>query len=349
MSTRRTHRHALALLLLVPVAACVDAAPLMPAPEDAASVAVPALQCAVDVRAETMSCAAPDGAQARNALAANRLLGGQDVYIKLANSGGSYDAGAQTFQINVTVQNLLEAPLGTTDGVTASGVRVFFGSGPIGTGGTVTVQNPTGTAFFTEADQPYFEYPQILEPFEISAALPWRFNVPTATTRFTFLVYVSAAQQDETQPLLANTWLGASTAWTSTANWSYGVVPDAASTAAVPPDSLTAGAFDPVLSADAQLTDLRVGGGSTVNLGGNTLTAWGNVDVTGTISNGTLWMRGSGAVLRGAIPWLTVDGTVSAQGATVVTGAVKVVGGEAGGGTLILNNYTPLTVINPTP
>jgi hypothetical protein len=346
----RLSRHRLAAFLLLSAAACTDGAPLMPTPEQSATVAVPALQCVVEVQAGTMSCTPPPPAQARSAIAANRLLGGQDVNIKLASSGASYDAGSQTFQVNVTVQNLLQAPLGTVDGVTVSGVRVFFGTGPIGTGGEVTVQNPTGTAFFTEGEQPYFEYPQILDPYEISTTLTWRFNMTASVTLFTFIVYVSAPQADETQALLGPVWRGtASTAWTDAANWSGGVVPDSASTVAVPPDSLTTGSYDPVLSANAQLTNLRVGGGSTFNLGGNTLTAWGNVDVTGTISNGTVWMRGAGTVLRGTIPWLTVDGTVSAQGTTTVTGALKVMGGEAGGGTLILTNYTPLTVINPSP
>lgn len=344
----RSSRQVMAGLLLFSAAACTDRAPLMPEPRQPLGVPIPAMQCVVEVQAETLSCTNPDPVRTQYAVAANRMVGGQDVYVKLSNSGVRYNAGAGTFEIDVTVQNLLQDALGTSDGTTVSGVRVFFYSGPTGDGGTVTVQNPTGVAFFTEADQPYFQYDQILQPYEISDAKTWRFTMPAGVARFTFVVFVSAPQADETQSLLGSVWRGtASTAWTDAANWLNGLVPDSASTAAVPPDSLTAGTFDPVLSANAQLTDLRVGGGSTFNLGGYTLSAWGNVDVTGTISNGTVWMRGRGTVLRGAIPWLTVNGTVSTQGATTVTGAVKIVGG-AGGGSLVLTNYTPLTIVNPS-
>jgi hypothetical protein len=309
------------------------------------------MQCTVDVRGAALSCTAPDPVLTRQAVVANRLLGGQDVYIRLTNVGGSYDAGAELFEINVTVQNLLADPLGTSDGTTVNGVRIFFPEPPYVTAGTgeVTLQNDS-TGFITGPEQSYFVYNEILDPYEISDPRPWRFNVPTTVTRFGFTVYFTAPQADESQPLLDRVWDGStSTDWADGSNWAGGAAPDSGSTAVVPADSLLpVSAQMPVLGANAALAHLRVGHAGTLGLGGNTLTAWGNVDVLGTISNGTLWMRGSGAVLRGAIPWLTIDGSVSVQGATVVTGAVKVMGGEAGGGTLIVNNYNPLTIVNPS-
>ncbi|HLM67431.1 MAG TPA: hypothetical protein VK358_07890, partial [Longimicrobium sp.] len=109
-------------------AACVDGTPLSPTIQDAPVVAIPAMQCLVDVEREQVTCTPPDPAQSQLAIAANRMIGGQDVYVRLSNSGNSYDAGAEIFQTDVTVQNLLQAPLGTSDGTTVDGVKLFFSS-----------------------------------------------------------------------------------------------------------------------------------------------------------------------------------------------------------------------------
>jgi hypothetical protein len=332
-------------------AACVDGgSPLMPSPENPAAVAIPVLECTVDVtREEMMSCVAPETAQSRLAVAANRMIGGQDVYVRLSNSGNSYSGGV--FSTSVTVQNLLAAPLGTVDGTTAHGIRVFFTDGPTSVGaGDVSVANATGNGFFTQADQPYFLFPQVLQPYEISAAQTWQFS--TTTGKFTFKVAVSAPQTpaDELLPLLDRLWLGtASTAWTLASNWQSGLVPDSASTVSVPAAASMSGSFMPVLADSVQLQHLRVGSGSTLGLGGFRLTAWGNVDAVGSIGTGTVWMRGSGTLLRGTVPTLRITGSVAAQGTTTATGPVQVTGGGANGGALTLSNTAPLTIINPTP
>jgi hypothetical protein len=332
-------------LFLLPVlaTACVDGSPTMPAPQGSPAVAMPAMQCDVNVQAETVHCTVPNDRQARNAISANRIFGGQDEYVKLASTGASYDSGTEIFTVNVTVQNLLQAALGTTDGSTVNGVKIFFSQGPIAyPSGVVTVANATGSDFFTDTDQPYFLYPQILQPYEISASQPWEFNVPNGVAGFTFVVYVSAPQADEMMPMLGHVWLGStSTDWFTGSNWNEGVAPDSASAVAVPPDSLVTGTFMPALTADAELTHLRVGGGSTLDLGGFALTAWGNVDAPGTISGGTLHVAGTGALLRGTLPSLVVTGSAELQGAARTSAAVSISGGS------LSVSGSPLTISIP--
>jgi hypothetical protein len=303
--------------------------PTLPGVEKAPVVAIPAMQCQVDVAAGAMACSTVDTEQARLAMAANRIFGGQDTNIRLSNTGGSYDTDTGVFEINVTVQNLTQAALGT-DGVESSGVDIFFADEPVAyPSGTVTLMN-AGTGFFSDANQSYFHYPEVLEPYEISAPRSWQFNVPNGVTRFTFVVYVSAEQVDEQAPLVDKVWTGArSSAWTEGLNWADGVAPNAGSTVNIPADSLLADtASMPVLSSDTALANLRVSGTSTFDLSGYTLTAWGNVDSPGTIFNGTLWLRGVNPLLRGNVPAVVVSGGARLQGATTASAPVSISDGS---------------------
>lgn len=319
----------LGVLLLLAVAACTDS-PSLPAPSVAGMPVAPTLDCVADVALLSVDCAPSAGPRQAFAAAASRLVGNQDVNVRLANSGNAFDAGTSIFSTRVTVQNLTRQALGTSDGSTATGVRVFFFDGPhaVGGMGEVTVFNPTGYAYITAANQPYYEYQEILQPYEISPALTWQFELPPGVSRFTFQVYVQADQPDESLAFAGNQWTGAANrTWSDALNWSEGV-PDSASTAAVPSASLLAGDSMPLLTADARLTHLRVGTGSTLDLAGYTLTLFGNVDVPGSITGGSLWMRGAGVLLKGGVPSVTVTGSASLQGAVTASGAVSVAGGS---------------------
>jgi Bacterial Ig-like domain (group 2) len=180
-----------AVLLASVVTACTDRNPVTgdvptePAPGPLTS----RLECRADVTRRTVECAAaaPSGPRA------NLFVGSQDVYVKLRTTGVAFAAGV--LSADVTLQNLLSQPMGTSDGTTPApdGIRVFFASGPTTTGGSgaVTVQNPDGTGVFTAAGQPYYQYPGVLGPGETSAAKSWRFQADPGVSTFSFTLYVS--------------------------------------------------------------------------------------------------------------------------------------------------------------
>jgi hypothetical protein len=341
VSLHRGPRRGLLLLLPVLAAACTDGNPMSPVVEPTPLEAA-ALQCVVDVQSAGMSCTVQDPT-AGQGVSVDRMVGNQDVYMKLTNVGGSYDLGTEIFEINVTVQNLMQQAIGTSDGSTVEGFKVFFFDGPsVMTGtGDVTLVN-ADSAFILAPNQKYFFYNQILQPNEISSSQPWQFSVPGTVGRFSFMVYVMAPQVDEMMDELDRVWDGStSTDWTDGTNWVDGVAPDSASAVAVPADSLFAGNM-PALTADAQLTHLRVGFASTLTLNGNTLTAWGNVDAVGSITGGTLWVRGADALLKGNLPSVRVSGAASLQGATKASGAVSV-----SDGSLVVNGSSPLSISIP--
>jgi hypothetical protein len=173
--------------------ACTDAtnpaAPAARAPGEPS--ALMALTCTASTQALTVRCGLPETGGIHSV-----VIGGQHQYVTLASSG--VQVVADTLSFNATVQNLIPQPLGTTNGTTADpgGVRVFFSSGPASTsGGTVTVANPDGTATFTAAEQPYFQYAGLLAQDSVSAAKRWKLRFSPEVTSFTFTVYVSAAVQ----------------------------------------------------------------------------------------------------------------------------------------------------------
>lgn len=181
------------------LAACADGILVDRAPASAPPPnALAAYDCVVDVRTG-MACrsAAPSAGDARGV-----IIGGQNTYLRLTSSNGAYDAGIEIFQVDVTVQNLLNEAIGTPDGTLPDpeGIQVFFASGPTVTGGSgsVSVANADGTGFFLAADQPYFAYPEVLAKDQVSAAKTWQFSVPGTVTSFAFRVYV----ETEVQPLL---------------------------------------------------------------------------------------------------------------------------------------------------
>ena len=159
------------------------------------------LSCTVDVGARTMSCTAPPSLspQGGRGITVDLVLGGQGTYVALRSSNVSYNAGTSIFQAAVTVQNLTALPLGTADGSTVTGVKVFFYSGPdvVSGSGTVTVANASGTGTFTGTNQPYFLYNQILTAGQTSSSKTWQWVVPSTVQRFAFQVLVDAAVMSE--------------------------------------------------------------------------------------------------------------------------------------------------------
>lgn len=316
----------LGVVLAALLAACTDnpmAPPAPPAPGQVLS----ALVCTVNVQSEDMSCVAQALGSEAGANLETRVVGGQDLYVKLRSSGTSYD-GVSLFQTNVTVQNLLGSQIGTNDGLTPDSVNVFFASGPTVTGGTgnAEVANEDGTGTFTIAGQEFFYYPGILDPYEISASKNWQFTVDNTVTSFVFTVFVSANVVDSSDPLFDAQWQGdESTDWQAGGNWRSGFVPGSTNAVNIAADSLLAGSM-PVLTANAQAKHLRVGFGTTLGLGGFGLEVGGNLDAPGTISGGTTTLSGAAGLASGAVDALAVTGSYALQGATTATGAVSITG-----------------------
>lgn len=175
---------AAAALLLLSFSACAErvTAPAEPPPD-----AVAALECRVDVASALFACESP----APSASAGLRLaiLGGQDRNVRLSSSGAGYDSASGVFGVDVTVQNLTAQAMGGE-----GGVQVFFSSLATATSGSgvVEVRNADGGGVFTSADQPFFHYPERLEPGATSAPRRWEWTMPATVHGFSFTVYVSA-------------------------------------------------------------------------------------------------------------------------------------------------------------
>ncbi len=342
---RTSHRLRLrsrAALLLLPLlaVACTDSNPVAPAlaPSTPAE-ALAALRCTVDAPSATMSCTSLDGAPG-SAASFSRIVGGQNRHVKLANSNNVYDG--TTFQTDVTIQNLTQQALGLDSLGNATGIRVFFSEEP---SDSVTVANATDSAYITTVSerQPYFQYNEVLQPNEISQPMTWVFNLPAPGQSFSFMVLVQADQPNKNLDFADRTWTGdSSTVWSYGPNWKGGVAPDSASSVLIPTISLVPSGRMPVLSGDVQLTNLNVGAGSSLTLDGRTLTAWGNVDALGTVTGGTLWMRGSGVLLGGNLPGVRINGGTTLQRAAKATGAVTI-----SDGSLVVSGSNSLSISVP--
>ncbi len=201
----------------VALAACIDVNPTEPTTLRVATkpllVSVP---CVASPSTRTVSCS-----QNAAGLSAS-VIGGQNVYLKVATSNVSYDSGTSTFAFDVTLQNLLNEEMGTPgEGIQdPDGIRVFFHGGPTATGGTgvITVNNADGTATITAPDQPYFSYNEILTKDEVSASRRWELNIPSTVTSFSFILLVDTEIApklviNEVFANVANTLLEANAEW----------------------------------------------------------------------------------------------------------------------------------------
>lgn len=188
-----------ALLSLLAAAACTDRSPTgpssrgeAPVPPAAPATTIAALTCTATVQTGAVACVP---ATPRTGPADGLIVGNQGIYVQLTSSNVNYDSGTGQFTFTATLQNLIEQPLGTTDGTTPDpgGINIYFHELPTvveGTGSATVV--PDGFAFFTAAAQPYYNYPYLLEQTDVSPAETWTFVVQPTVTRFVFSVYVSA-------------------------------------------------------------------------------------------------------------------------------------------------------------
>lgn len=188
----RTHRLAALLAALLAAGACRDL-PTAPGTAPAETPMPPAspdrtpVRCSVTLASRSVSCATP---VAPRGLRQNIIIGGQGLNVRLVSTNVNFDGGDNVFSFDVTVQNLLDQPLGT-DGTTDSGVRVFFNSGPTATAGSGEVTVLTDSVgMFLAANQPYYKYDGVIQPRGVSQPQRWEFSVDEGVDAFAFIVYV---------------------------------------------------------------------------------------------------------------------------------------------------------------
>ena len=134
-----------------------------------------------------------------------------DAQWMVETEAGAYTPADSTYRFNLRVTNDTETALGTPDGTQVTGLKVFLPvrvmgyarqpgntSDPFGilippiqnTNNTVHARNPDGVASFTAEGQPYWHYPQILQPWESTDWKEWQFTVDPGVGYFYFAVSI---------------------------------------------------------------------------------------------------------------------------------------------------------------
>lgn len=194
----------LASLLVMSCLGCTDRSPTLPN-TTLEPVLVATIQCTADVRTLQMVCA---DAGPQSGGPSRALYGTSQV--KLQSSNVLHDSVTGIFGMDVIAQNLMSYTIGTADGQTSFGLKVFFEKGPTATyytagdTGTVRVRNPDGYQNITGSQQPYHLYDTILQPQQITDPKRWEFTVPSTVKSFGFTVRIfTATQQEQRVPMRA--------------------------------------------------------------------------------------------------------------------------------------------------
>jgi hypothetical protein len=186
-----------AALVAGALAACDDPQPVAGPADAPSAVPLPVIQ-AFGCAGSTDGAVSCRPAATSGGPASRVVYGGQGINVQLTASNAAYDSATEIFSFDVTVKNLLNEAIGTPNGTVAdtNGIRVFFSEGPtvVSGPGDAFVNNPDGYGFFTEPNQPYFTYAEILDKNEVSAARTWEISVPPGSS-FNFLVLVSTEVQ----------------------------------------------------------------------------------------------------------------------------------------------------------
>ena len=144
------------------------------------------------------------------------------------------------------------------------------------------------------------------------------------------MVYVSTPMVEETAPLLGPIWsgLGGDSDWANPGNWQGGRLPAADSAVTIPADSIIGAGTLPELTGDVSVNHLRVGAGSTLDLAGYRIDVGGNLDVSGSITDGIVRLTNDTSLVGGAVPALELLGVSRLQRPTTASSSVVVSGGS---------------------
>jgi len=176
------------------------------------------LTCMLDRSSTTISCK-PTRPSPAATVSASVIYGSTATYGAFFPYNLVKDTVAHTWTFTAQVQNLLKQSIGTLNGTTMTGVKVYVTDFHATVGaGTVSVASADGTGNFTAPNQPYFNYNQIIAPSGYSGNKLWKFNVPNTVTAVSMSILISAdfpAEQGVTlTPRDTNpAWFQADSSW----------------------------------------------------------------------------------------------------------------------------------------
>ncbi len=305
------------------------------------------LTCEASKSKLSISCSEPQLARAKGGPALDILYGGQHTFVTLTSTNVAYNSGTGRFTFDLSVKNLLQQPIGTTDGTTIapSGIRVFFTSGPTVTGGSGAASVvPDGFGTFTGGGQPFYQYNQILNQNQTSSTKLWTFIIAPTVDTFSFLLLISAPVQYPAGYIEINGQLpgasfgnlhpGSTTPLTAVVKNQLGL--------AIPGAVVTWGTTDPnqaSVDASGVVTGVRYGNPAITATSGG-LNGSMLFDVTGTVRNwnglvSTDWQNAAnwnGGYTPALVDTASVSGSPPNQPAlttAVATGAIVVADGLA--------------------
>ncbi len=188
-------------VLVLLASACSDAGTsISPAVEPSGHLLLSEMRCTASVATRRLACTSQEMASTPGGARMERItVGEQHRFARLTS--GTPSVSGDTMSFTVSVQNLLQQPLGTVDGAAphGDGVQVFFAS-LSGVDGSqeVSVANLDGVGSFTGENQAFFRYAGqelgadgILTSGETSANKTWRIDFGDNTS-FSFTAYVTA-------------------------------------------------------------------------------------------------------------------------------------------------------------
>jgi hypothetical protein len=204
------------MALALTISACTDQDGVLPPIEIPEVPVMAKLTCTGNVQTRSLECRNTDTGAGPAASLANHdqlIVGNQGTYVTLRSSNITVDdaddgpGGDVDFNFDVTLENLLRQPFGTTDqnllAPHVDGVRIFFHTGPTATpAGVAAVLNEDGSGTFTGTGQPYFQYNSVSlggSPLvssvrwgDTTTAKNWTLRLSSEVVNFSFTLYVAS-------------------------------------------------------------------------------------------------------------------------------------------------------------
>jgi hypothetical protein len=175
-----------ALAAALVLAGCAEQGPTAPAEGETPPSAVQdPIACRASRETLTVSCGGTSGSAGGGPGHAIFFGQGRNVWLQMSNP--VYEAATDELSFEVTLRNLTAQPLGTADGLTPQPLPYGISA------------RPDGTANFTQAGQPYWQYgpaefgnPCCLKPTATTAPRRWKFHMNGA---YSFLFSVGVSTQ----------------------------------------------------------------------------------------------------------------------------------------------------------